>query len=59
MQEIEDLAVSPVSPSILASASMDHSLRLWNLDPARKTHPCMLICAGEGHKEGVLTIACA
>ncbi|KAI9870263.1 MAG: hypothetical protein M1830_004463, partial [Pleopsidium flavum] len=56
-QDVEDLAVSPVSPTILASASMDHSIRLWSLDPSQDSHPCVLICAGEGHKEGVLTIA--
>ncbi|KZF25402.1 WD40 repeat-like protein [Xylona heveae TC161] len=55
--EIEDLAVSPSSPSILASASMDHSIRIWSLDSNHQSNPCNVICAGEGHKEGVLTIA--
>lgn len=56
LQDIEDLAVSPLSPSILASVSMDHSVRFWSLDSAHEKQPCMLICAGEGHKEGILTM---
>lgn len=56
LQDIEDMAVSPLSPSILASVSMDHSVRFWSLDPAHEKQPCMLICAGEGHKEGILTM---
>ncbi|KAA6414919.1 MAG: hypothetical protein FRX48_01669 [Lasallia pustulata] len=56
-KDIEDLAVSPLSPSILASVSMDHSVRFWSLDSAHEKQPCMLICAGEGHKEGILTMA--
>ncbi|MCJ1356341.1 MAG: hypothetical protein MMC33_006336 [Icmadophila ericetorum] len=56
-KEVNDLAVSPMSPTILASASMDHSVRLWSLDPKYEKQPCMLICAGEGHKEGLLTLA--
>lgn len=53
---INDLATSPINPSILASGSMDHSVRIWTLDPQYKTHPCALICSGETHREGVLTI---
>ena len=45
-----------MSPTILESASMDHSVRLWSLDPKYEKQPCMLICAGEGHKEGLLTL---
>ncbi|KAI9714684.1 MAG: hypothetical protein M1812_006349, partial [Candelaria pacifica] len=55
--EITDLAVSPLTPAILASASYDHSIRLWTLDPVYDRNPCVLICAGEGHKDKVLTIA--
>lgn len=36
---------------------MDHSIRVWSLDPKYSKFPCALICAGEGHKEGVLTAA--
>lgn len=53
---INDLATSPTNPSILASGSMDHSIRIWMLDPKYNTHPCALICSGETHREGVLTI---
>lgn len=54
---INDLAISPVSPRILASGSMDHSIRIWSLDPAHAKSPTAVKCGGEGHKEGVLTVA--
>ncbi|KAI9678303.1 MAG: hypothetical protein M1817_006248 [Caeruleum heppii] len=54
---INDIAISPISPLILASASEDHSIRLWTLDGRYEKQPCALICAGEGHKETVLTVA--
>ncbi|MCJ1415906.1 hypothetical protein MMC32_002241 [Xylographa parallela] len=56
-KEINDLAVSPLSPAILASASMDYTVRFWSLDATHEQQPCMLICGGEGHKEGLLTLA--
>ena len=58
-QDINDLAVSPLSPSILASASLDYSVRFWSLDPAHDKQPCMLICGGEGHREGLLSLVWA
>ena len=58
-QEINDLAVSPLSPEILASASMDYTVRFWNLNPKHRDQPCTLICGGEGHKEGLLTLVSA
>ncbi|GAB7339652.1 hypothetical protein MBLNU457_6238t1 [Dothideomycetes sp. NU457] len=54
---INDLAISPKSPTILVSASDDHSLRLWNLDPEYSKHSCAAIFGGAGHKEHVLTVA--
>ncbi|TKA67929.1 hypothetical protein B0A49_04958 [Cryomyces minteri] len=54
---INDLAISPISPCILASASLDHSIRLWNLDHRFATHPCAAIFSGGGHTNGVLTVA--
>lgn len=54
---INDLAISPVSPRILASGSMDHSIRIWSLDPTHAKSPTAVKCGGEGHKEGVLTVA--
>ena len=56
-EAIDDLATSPISPSILASASEDHSLRLWNLSSEHENEPCVAILAGEGgHKAGVLAV---
>jgi polycomb protein EED len=55
--DINDLAISPINTSLLASASMDHTIRLWSLDPAHATHPCVLILAGHGHREGLLTLS--
>ena len=56
IQDINDLAVSPLSPSILASASLDYSVRFWSLDPKHQKQPCILICGGEGHREGLLSL---
>ncbi|KAF2035212.1 WD40 repeat-like protein [Setomelanomma holmii] len=55
--DINDLSVSPVNPNILASCSIDHSVRIWSLDPAHKVQPLAAICYGQGHKDQVLTIA--
>ncbi|KAH3983241.1 hypothetical protein HBI55_065060 [Parastagonospora nodorum] len=54
---INDLAVSPINPTILASCSIDHTVRIWSLDPAHKKQPLAAICFGQGHKDQVLTIA--
>ncbi|KAF2877499.1 WD40-repeat-containing domain protein [Massariosphaeria phaeospora] len=54
---ISDLAVSPVDPTILVSAAMDHGLRIWSLDPAHRKQPTAAILYGEGHTQGVLTVA--
>ncbi|KAH7053356.1 WD40-repeat-containing domain protein [Macrophomina phaseolina] len=49
---INDLAISPLSPAILASASEDHSIRIWHLDPQYSRQPCPVICSGsEGHRD--------
>lgn len=58
--EINDLATHPLYPWILASASGDHSVRIWDL--RRKIglgeNACLIICGhGHGHKEPVLTCA--
>jgi polycomb protein EED len=58
IQLINDLAISPLTPRILASGSMDHSIRIWSLDPAHAKSPTMVKCGGSGHKEGILTIVC-
>ncbi|KAJ4363151.1 hypothetical protein N0V83_010271 [Neocucurbitaria cava] len=54
---INDLAVSPIDPTILASCGTDHSVRLWSLQPIHKDKPLAAICHGQGHKDEVLTIA--
>jgi polycomb protein EED len=56
-KDINDLAISPINPQILASASADNTVRLWNLDSAHQKAPCMVVCAGEGHTDTVLSIA--
>jgi polycomb protein EED len=58
--EINDIATHPLYPWILASASGDHSIRIWDL--RRKIeigeNACLIICGhGLGHKEPVLTCA--
>ncbi|KAF2222732.1 WD40-repeat-containing domain protein [Elsinoe ampelina] len=55
---INDLAISPLSPNILASASADYSIRIWNLDPTLSKQPCAAILASpDAHKQSVLAIA--
>ncbi|KAJ9625127.1 hypothetical protein H2203_005082 [Taxawa tesnikishii (nom. ined.)] len=54
---INDLAVSPLSSAILASGSADHTIRLWNLDPAYEKQPCAAIFGGGGHRDIVLAIS--
>lgn len=50
------MAISPINPQILASASDDLTVRIWSLDPAHEKEPCAAILAGDGHREKVLTI---
>lgn len=57
---INDLVTHPKYPWILASASIDSSVRIWDLRRwnAKTESPCIVICGqGSGHKEGVLKIA--
>lgn len=53
---INDLAVSPLSTNLIASASNDNTIRLWNLGEEHREQPCVALFAGEGHKAGVLAI---
>ena len=58
--EINDLSTHPLYPWILASASGDHSIRIWDLRRRmeRGENACLIICGqGHGHKEGILTVA--
>ena len=48
--------MSPVDPTILASVSIDCSLRIWSLHPSHEKQPLGAICYGQGHKEQVLTL---
>jgi polycomb protein EED len=58
--EINDLATHTRFPWILASASGDHSIRIWDLRRRieQGENACLIICGhGHGHKEPVLTCA--
>ena len=57
---IQDLATHPLYPWILASASEDHSVRIWDLRRRieKGENPCLVLCGhGQSHKEDILTIA--
>lgn len=52
-QSINDIAVHPTRPHLVATASKDHSLRLWNI----RSRTCVLIFQGDGgHKNEVLSV---
>ncbi|ENI02283.1 hypothetical protein COCC4DRAFT_146150 [Bipolaris maydis ATCC 48331] len=55
-QSVNDLAISPVDPTIIASVSIDHSLRLWSLHPSHEKQPLGAVCYGQGHKDQILTL---
>lgn len=55
-QSINDLAVSPIDPTILASCSIDRSVRIWSLDRKHQEKPLAAICFGQGHNDQVLTL---
>jgi WD40 repeat protein len=49
---INEVRTHPTQPSLIATASKDESLRLWNI----KTGVCVAIFAGDlGHREDVLS----
>ncbi|RMZ86501.1 hypothetical protein DV736_g6270, partial [Chaetothyriales sp. CBS 134916] len=57
---INDLAVHPLYPWIIASASEDTSIRVWDLrrSIARHESPSIIICGhGHGHQQSILTVA--
>ncbi|KAI6831824.1 WD40 repeat-like protein [Hortaea werneckii] len=51
---INDMAVSPISPNLIATASEDYTIRLWNMDPSFTKQPCVALFAGEGHRQPIL-----
>jgi polycomb protein EED len=53
---INDLQISPLSPNILASASEDYTIRLWNLNTEHVGQPCRAILGGQGHKQPLLAL---
>ncbi|KAF2718602.1 WD40 repeat-like protein [Polychaeton citri CBS 116435] len=53
---VNDLAISPQSKSILASAAEDHTIRLWNLEAQYEEQPCVAIFAGGGHRQAILSL---
>lgn len=53
---INDLAVSPLSTDLIASASEDYTIRLWNLHPKFESQPCVAMFCGEGHKQPILAV---
>lgn len=57
---INDIATHPLYPWIVATASMDKSLRIWDLRRHSSPHqsPTIIICGqATGHCEGVLTVS--
>ncbi|KAJ9605382.1 hypothetical protein H2200_010039 [Cladophialophora chaetospira] len=57
---INDIATHPIYPWIVATASMDKSLRIWDLRRHNFRHesPTIVICGqASGHSEGILTVS--
>ncbi|KAF2763141.1 WD40 repeat-like protein [Pseudovirgaria hyperparasitica] len=52
---VNDLITSPLDPRIIASASQDHSIHIWNLDKRARNSPSQVVLGGP-HTDGVLTI---
>jgi polycomb protein EED len=54
---INDLAVHPHSTNLIASASEDYTIRLWDLRPKFENQPCVAMFCGEGHKQPTLAMS--
>ena len=57
---INDLATHPKYPWIVASASQDTSVRIWDLRRYKNKYesPCVVICGhGNGHREMLLSVS--
>ncbi|OTA00151.1 hypothetical protein A9Z42_0046340 [Trichoderma parareesei] len=57
IEDVNDLATSPVNPHIIASASDDTSVRIWSVEEKHRRQPCLCILAGEGHSWNLLSVA--
>lgn len=53
---INELAISTLSTNLLASASEDYTIRLWDLRPKFEKQPCVAMFSGEGHKQPTLSM---
>ncbi|GAB7362958.1 hypothetical protein MBLNU230_g3254t1 [Neophaeotheca triangularis] len=51
---VNDLAIHPLSPHILATAAEDHNVRFFNLHPKYAKQPCVHILAGGGSKQPLM-----
>jgi len=51
------MAICPTNPNILATASGDDRITIWNLHPDNAQQPSVFIFAGSGgHRESVLSV---
>lgn len=55
-RNINDMAVSPSSPQLLATASEDNTVRIWHLAERYKKQPTAVILASHHHREKILSI---
>jgi polycomb protein EED len=57
---INDIATHPTCPWIIATASMDRTIRIWDIRRPANGHlpACVIICGQTmGHLEGILTVS--
>lgn len=57
-QEILDLVVSPVDPTVLVSCSEDKSIRIYSLDLKNAEQPLMVLLAGLAHADQISKMVC-
>lgn len=53
-----DIQLHPCDQNIIASAAADCTIRIWSIDKKHRQQPCLIVCAGEGHRETILSIVC-
>lgn len=56
-KEVTDLVTSPIDPSIIASCSVDHSIRIWSLETEHREKPLAAIFHGAAHQGWVYSVA--